>query len=589
MSDQHPLRSRLGLRLVPVLIILSLTSLGRWPAAQAAAPTFDHLFPVAFQAGTTGAVTAIGKFDPWPPQVWLDAPGITFRAATNTGRFTVEVSAAAPIGPHLARLYNEEGASGPRFIVVTSEPQLAEQEPNDDFNKPQAIEIMPASINGRLEKAGDVDSFQVWLETGQSLVAWLEAYVLASPIDAVLRVIDTEGRQLGLNHDDGRTLDPFLAYTAVKAGFYTVQVFGFAYPAGSDVRFAGSPSSIYRLHLFRGPYVHYTLPLGVSRGRATELQLVGWNLGSASQARTFDGMGLDRDCRQTTWWPEKIENTILLPVGDGPEELEQEPNDEIGQARLLSVPGAVTGRNNRPGDVDRYRLSVKKGEELRFEVQSAALGFPLDAWLRVEDQDGKELKKGDDAGGADPRLDWSAPADGNFLLAVGNVLHRGGQEYVYRLKVERPVPTVRARLGANVLVVEAGKTNEIKLNVKFTYGAKGKFIASTRGVPPDVQAAPVEVPEKGGELTLKIAAAPDAKSFSGPIQMAVRDQESGQEHRVLSDLIATGADNGVPNGFNRLLIESVDHLWLTVRAAKAGTTNAAVSAGPPPKTMLAGH
>jgi hypothetical protein len=57
---------------------------------------------------------------------------------------------------------------------------------------------------------------------------------------------------------------------------------------------------------------------------------------------------------------------------------------------------------------------------------------------------------------------------------------------------------------------------------------------------------------------------------------------------VLSDLIATGADNGVPNGFNRLLIESVDHLWLTVRAAKAGTTNAAVSAGPPPKTMLAG-
>ena len=59
------------------------------PAAQIAAPTFDHLFPVALQLGTTNTVAAIGKFEPWPVKVWVDTPGIEFRAETNAGNFTV--------------------------------------------------------------------------------------------------------------------------------------------------------------------------------------------------------------------------------------------------------------------------------------------------------------------------------------------------------------------------------------------------------------------------------------------------------------------------------------------------------------------
>src|SRR5207249_8651814 len=147
-------------------------------------------YPVALQLGTTNSVSAIGKFDPWPPKVWVDAPGILFNAETNNGKFIVEIATNAPIGPHLIRVFNEYGASGPRFLIVTREPQVAEREPNDDFTKPHLRGELPASINGRLEKAGDVDSFAVALEAGQTLVAWLEAYTLASPVDAVLRLLD---------------------------------------------------------------------------------------------------------------------------------------------------------------------------------------------------------------------------------------------------------------------------------------------------------------------------------------------------------------------------------------------------------------
>src|SRR5437773_261277 len=40
-------------------------------AASAAAPTLEHLYPVAVQLGSTNIITAIGKFDPWPPKVWV--------------------------------------------------------------------------------------------------------------------------------------------------------------------------------------------------------------------------------------------------------------------------------------------------------------------------------------------------------------------------------------------------------------------------------------------------------------------------------------------------------------------------------------
>src|ERR1041384_1606406 len=205
----------------------------------AAAPTPKHVSPTALQAGKTNAVTAIGKFDPWPPKVWVDAPGIVFNAETNSGKFTVAVATNAPIGPHLVRVFNEQGTSTPRFFIVTKEPQGSEQEPNDDFAKPQVIDRLPISLNGRLDKSGDVDSFAVTLETGQTLIASVEAYTLASPMDAGLRLVDSPGVQLAQNDDDGRTLDPLLAWTSNSGGNYILQVFGFAYPAVSDVKFTG--------------------------------------------------------------------------------------------------------------------------------------------------------------------------------------------------------------------------------------------------------------------------------------------------------------------------------------------------------------
>ena len=48
------------------------------------------------------------------------------------------------------------------LIVVTEKPELSEKEPNDLLTQAQPVTGLPAVVNGRLDKAGDVDSCCVW-------------------------------------------------------------------------------------------------------------------------------------------------------------------------------------------------------------------------------------------------------------------------------------------------------------------------------------------------------------------------------------------------------------------------------------------
>jgi hypothetical protein len=157
---------------------------------QAAVPVLDQVFPAAIQIGTTQSVTLVGKFDPWPTRLDLDIPGVSWEPTTNSGVIRVRVAPEAPAGPRVIRAFSPEGVSEPRFLILSQRPQQAEVEPNDAVPSAQVLTGLPAELNGRLEKNGDVDSYAVDLRAGQTLVARLEAYTLQSPLDPVMRLLD---------------------------------------------------------------------------------------------------------------------------------------------------------------------------------------------------------------------------------------------------------------------------------------------------------------------------------------------------------------------------------------------------------------
>jgi hypothetical protein len=535
---------------------------------QAAVPVLDHVFPAAIQIGTTQLVTLVGKFDPWPTRLDLDIPGVSWEPTTNSGVIRVRVAPEAPAGPRVIRAFSPEGVSEPRFLILSQRPQQAEVEPNDAVPSAQVLTSLPAQVNGRLEKNGDVDSYSVDLRAGQTLVARLEAYTLQSPLDPVLKLLDARGVQVAWNHDEVRSLDPILAWRVETSGTYVLQVFGFAYPADSDLRFSGSPKGVYRLHVSTDPVARHAWPLGVSRAVDTCVSWGDWGVSSVSSEAI--------EVLASAIAPGAISHSLRIPlrevplelsVGEGKEWVESEPNDVVTTAQALGIPSAVSGDLDRPGDEDRYRLSCQKGEPLRLEVQAAGLGFPLDAWLRIEDASGKELARNDDTGGSDPVLDWTSPETAEYRVVVGNLLQRGGRDQRYRLSIQRPKPLWSASLAEAAWSLEPGKTNESKVTLTRRYGADQRLTVSVRGLPSGVRVDPVEVSEKANAATLRWIAATNAAPFSGPVSIDVSSSSPAAVQEARFSLVSAGENNGVPQGFRRLVVESISRLWLTVLRA----------------------
>jgi hypothetical protein len=498
-------------RAVVLLAACRLALIGA--VAAPAEPTLTHLYPAAGQQGTTVPVTASGTFNPWPPQVWVDAPGITFKPTAKKGKFDVEIAKDAAPGPHLVRLFNEQGASIPRFFIVSDEPELLEVEPNDDFKSPQKIASLPATISGRLDKIGDVDSFAVTLKRGQTLVAWVEAYVLASTFDGMLRIVDGKGNELAFNHD-GRTLDPLLTWDAPSDGSFVVQLMGFAYPATAAVQLTGGEGCVYRLHLTTG---------GHSRARAVDAVVA-----------------------------------------------EQEPNDPPPEPQSVAIPCAIDGRIEKPGVEHRFAFTAVKQRFYQLTLTTARPVSPLEPWLRIENKTGNTLARGESAAGArEPRLTWLAPGDGIFIAAIGDLAHHGGDDGAFHLAISEAAPSVTATAEGHSITIQAGKTGELKATVKRESGFKAKLKLAAKNLPEGVTAADVEVPEKDGEVALKLVADPAAKPASQPVQLVLRETESGTEHPVPYMMTTTTEDNGVPQGYTELVIDSTDQLWLTLVAEPA--------------------
>lgn len=485
-----------------------LLSLGGRTCLLAEAPSVEHLFPAGFPLGSTNALTVAGKLEPWPPKVWVSCPGVTLTAETNKGRFQLEVAACAPPGPHLLRFYNEDGASVPRIFVITPGAELLETEPNDVFPSAQVVARLPETVNGRLDKTGDVDSFAVQLAAGQWLDARVDAYTLASKVDALLRLVTPEGVQLAWNHD-GVTLDPRLSWQAPAHDTYVVQVMGFKYPADAEVRFTGGNGCVYRLHLST----------------------------AASPPE----------------WP------------GGSDLLENEPNNAPAEGAGLSLPATLEGAIGCVGDEDCFAFTAEKDAIYEALVEAAALGSPLDAWLKLLDAGGKELARSDDGDRSfDPRLEWKAPTNGTFRVALGNTLHSGGPAHRYRLSLRQVHPDFIAAAPAGAILLAAGETNEVSIKVTRRRGFDRPLQAAFHSLPPGTRAEPVEV-GKSADVSLKLIAAEDAPPAQLPVRIVIKDPASGEEQFVPFRLTSTSVDNGVPGGYTALLVESTDELWLTVR------------------------
>jgi hypothetical protein len=499
--------------------------------------------------------TAAAKISPWPAKVWADAPGITFEAGAANGTFKAAIAKDAPVGPHLIRVYNADGTSSPHVFVVGRHAEVLEREPNDDARKAQPIDALPAIVNGRLEKPGDVDSFSVQVEAGRWIVGELQCRRLGAPIDPALHLLDPDGNEVAFNHDTFG-LDPLIACRAVRPGRYVVQVVGFDYPPSTNVRFAGSKAAVYRLLLTTGPYARYAFPAGLKRGQKAALQIGGWNLGESGTRTSveFDAIGLPAHLPFKLLTVPDIDNSLPIALGDCPERSFDADEYEPGKPRDVKPPVTLNGRLAHAGETHRYRFMALKGRQYHFAPAPFLSDLPVRPALVLEDAHGAAIARGEGAEAGDAAaIEWTAPADGTYTLAVSDLYHEGGDESVYRIEMRPVTPDYRATRAADALKLEAGKSAPLKVTIAREGGFAAPVEAVLTGLPAGVTAT-TSGATIAGELTLTLAAAPGAAPANVPLRvLAVAADPDDPRPRVATFALAPDS-----------LVPACDTIWLTV-------------------------
>jgi hypothetical protein len=425
------------------------------------------------------------------------------------------------------------------------------------------------SINGNAK--GDLDLYRVPAKAGERLSVEVDCVRLSdasaggSPADLAVRVLDAAGREIAANDENPLHIqDPLLSLKLPASTgdhvFIEVRRSIFHY---SEVPYA--------LHIgrFERPLAVY--PAGGPPGAKLAVSLLGDPLGERQTEVTVSD-------RVSTFEP-FVDVPSGLPMRSfaAPNVLE---DTTAAETPVPQIPAALNGILAKPGEVDRFRVKVKKGDRLRLRVYAASLGSPLDPTLSIRKVGETQPEiTGDDASGMglldrdivgprprsgtclkdslDPSVLWESKSDGDYLIEVG-ANDGAGPAGVYRVEITPPPDAVFTVLytrdlntwsehtGYTGLAVPQGNRWAVNVSLPFGQGTtfKGDMEIVAHGLPPGVTLGNTRI--SGAEHAARVAASrladwpvefiagPDAKPGGAVITLDVRSTDPAKKIETAS-------------------------------------------------------
>jgi hypothetical protein len=486
-----------------------------WGFPADAAPKLTWMLPSGGQRGGTVKISVNGTGMDELTGVFAASPGLSARVLpadpgqdAKTAR-TIEVHVApdAPLGKNELRVFDATGVSNTKYFWVGQFPEAAETEPND--GRSQAGEItLPTTINGQIGKGGDIDSYRFEARKGQEISIEIQSLRLLGELgDSWLKgyawVEDSLGRTL-VENDGYYRWDPYLQFTVPEDGKYTISY--------RDIQYRGNPMGVYRLTVGAVPHVWSTYPLGGQPGTRYPVQLRGCNLGSTAST-TLEIPADAPEGLRTVWFDVDgvSTNQQRVAVSPYPQALEQEPNDRPAVATPVPFPSAAQGILERPGDVDCFRFTARKGQQIALEVVSDRADLPLDSVLTLRRADGGMVTENDDLGGQrdgrgvrDSRIVRTIDADGEYVAQVRDVDLRGGPDYVYQLSLSPVRPGFALQFAADRAALKAGGELTLPVNLLRTDGFGGEVRLIVEGLPDGAECMPAVIPKGQNSAQLKL-------------------------------------------------------------------------------------
>jgi hypothetical protein len=164
-----------------------------------------------------------------------------------------------------------------------------------------------------------------------------------------------------------------------------------------------------------------------------------------------------------------VSNPRAFVVGDLPEVLEQEPNNDVPEAQRVALNSTVNGGIAAPTDVDYYAFAGKKGQRVVASCLASSIDSRLFIGLELYSKQGTALAADREYSGTDAVLDYTLPDDGEYYVRVFAYTYtQGSPEHFYRLTIST-APWIDAVYPP---VVEPGKKSAVTVYGRNLPGGK---------------------------------------------------------------------------------------------------------------------
>jgi hypothetical protein len=542
-------------------------------------PDLLTVAPAVAKTGTTFEMTTTGKELEGAKTLRFSHPKITAAPVMlpaddfyptprpAEGRFTVTIPAEVEPGVYEVRSHGYFGLSTARPFVVFPSGSAEITETGDHSTAEAALPIEAGSgVLGTLD-AGRFDWYRFAGKKDERLLLEVLAERLDAKGDVLMAVYDAAGRELeNSRHHFGR--DPFIDFTPPADGEYFVSL--------SDALYGGGREFFYHLRLSRGPHVDFVFPPAGEPGKNRAFTFFGRNLPNGSLGENWSVKGkpletlvVSLDVPTETDVPatfspaiprqsmvpafeHTLEGANAVHIGFATAPVVEE--DSKSELQTVVVPAEIAGRFDKPGDVDQFRISLKKGTTYWIDVICHRLGVVADPVVTVEkitkDADGKEtyakVASNDDlpsfysreslddlnADSLDPALSLAPDADAEYRIILGNQSGGGSAAHLYRLAIREARPDFQLITGTEFAktinndafpaspVLRRGGSVVYRVIAFRRDGFEGEITVTAAGLPAGVTAKPLILGGASSQGFLTFWAAPDAAAWTGQITIS---------------------------------------------------------------------
>jgi hypothetical protein len=526
--------------------LLSVSALAAPSLAQF--PSLELLQPRGFQRGCEIELQLSGNALNSARGILFDTEGLSLKEITTEGdRVTAHVIVAddCPLGLHSLRVRTATGLSNLRTFSVGALEEVFEEEPNGTSPEAQPIKIN-STINGVADDE-DLDLYAFEGVSGQRVSVEIEGLRLGDTLfDSAIALFDPDGFRIASSDDSslGRQ-DGVFSVVLNKSGRHLVHVRESSYKGNGNCR--------YRLHVGSFPRPIFAVPAGGPEGEPLTLSALGDGAGvmeatvTLSTARSAWGPTLPGVSAVHIEDSQGISPTpIFLRASSLTNVLSAEPDESHDLATRFNAPAALNGVLESPGDRDSFRFTAKKGERWELKVHARSLRSPLDSVLSIYAANAAQISSNDDDVGPDSKLDFTAPADGDYVLTIADHLGSGGPTHAYRLEVDHSRPSLSVGLGGvrkYVCVPRAGRS-VIAIQVERD-SFSGEIAIALGDLPPGVTAT--ALPVRAGTSNVPLLFEAEATAEEAEALIKVSGVGAGGVSSELRDevLLVEGRNNQI--------------------------------------------